>query len=264
MSACFWRPYCWMMSSLLYLFILLVVFYLPSLPFVFHLRIIYYVCKAKLVCLLRGKGRGRDNQGRLSLLEWWTLSSIVWVDDIDINIHMNNSCYFKHADIARISLLIGSGAYTLASKNGWLLAHGGTQITFKKELGPCQRYTLQVRLHSWGKKWMYFEHRFMVGSRVHAIGISKFVCKKRDRSDVKPIELLKMLGYTHLPITNNPSSSTSTPTSTSTLSSTKQLPLPDITPSEQNPGGHLEKLEAILDQQQQEQQAGTTSRAKQN
>jgi hypothetical protein len=30
----------------------------------------------------------------------------VWLDDLDLNMHMNNSCYYKHADLGLYELAL--------------------------------------------------------------------------------------------------------------------------------------------------------------
>ena len=88
-------------------------------------------------------------------------SNIVWFDDLDWNMHMNNSVYNKNCEWARYEFIYRSGEFSkkfhvfmiskgiweLARKNGWLIANGGVSYQFKKSLTPFQRYQIHVRLH---------------------------------------------------------------------------------------------------------------------
>ncbi|KAJ3034115.1 hypothetical protein HDV00_005436 [Rhizophlyctis rosea] len=176
-----------------------------SLPFAHHLRFALQIFQTRWN--LRGRKRVIVGPGdKLTVLppydDVWATRSLdyrVFPDDVDWNIHMNNSHYYKNLDFARTdwALAILGGRFMRENR----LMNAGVVCFFKKELKPLQKFRIETRLLSYGPKWIYIEHRFLTGSSnkpiLHTVAISKVVLKKRSGKTIPFDETLDELGYSH-------------------------------------------------------------------
>jgi acyl-CoA thioesterase FadM len=128
---------------------------------------------------------------------WWTLASglaaprvdllnecriglRVWPNDLDSNLHMNNSRYLLAMDIGRWHYCLRTGAIQQALRRRWAPVAGSATLRFRKSLHPFQRFELCTRIAAWDEKWCWFEQRFEVAGRVHAIGRVKALFRGRE------------------------------------------------------------------------------------
>jgi len=163
--------------------VLVLILYFSSLPLMYHARLLIQIAlPAKL-----GLTKASCKQGVRT-------TGVVLLDDLDINMHMNNSSYAKNADFGRVKFYLDTGLLALARKQGWILANGGVYFQFKREMRLFQRYTVVTRLHSWDEKWMWIEHRYQTNGKDFAVGFFKSVVKTKKREDVLPVTVLKLLG----------------------------------------------------------------------
>eukprot|EP01116_Phalansterium_solitarium_P016093 TRINITY_DN3654_c1_g1_i2.p1 TRINITY_DN3654_c1_g1~~TRINITY_DN3654_c1_g1_i2.p1 ORF type:complete len:206 (+),score=62.24 TRINITY_DN3654_c1_g1_i2:713-1330(+) len=161
----------------------LIIAYFPSLPFVYHLKCGYLIVASKFAPKFDWK-KGAVHHG------------IVWFDDLDFNLHMNNACYNKNVEFARFEFWVRAGLPQYAMKHGLHMGNGGVYFRFIKEMRLFQRYRVTSRLHSCDDKWMFIEQTYSDPrtGRLFAKGFCKTCFKRRDRSDVPPIEVLRALG----------------------------------------------------------------------
>ena len=82
----------------------------------------------------------------------------VWLNDLDLNNHMNSGRYVSFMDLGRLDLLVRMRLLRRVMKKGWRPIAGGTMIRYSKSLVPFERFTLRSRLVTWDEKWFYFEH----------------------------------------------------------------------------------------------------------
>jgi len=97
----------------------------------------------------------------------------VWLNDLDINMHMNNGRYLTVVDLSLIEFFARTGFLMTAFKQKWRPMAGGAVTTFRKGLGPWQAYELRFRWLSSEGSWNYMGYEFVRGDRVHAAGILK-------------------------------------------------------------------------------------------
>jgi acyl-CoA thioesterase FadM len=118
---------------------------------------------------------------------WWTLASglakprqdlvgecrvalRVWPNDLDSNLHMNNSRYLLAMDLGRWDYGVRTGVIQQALRRRWFPVAGSVMLRFRKSLDPFRRFELRTRVVGWDEKWWWFEQRFEVGGRLHAVG----------------------------------------------------------------------------------------------
>lgn len=118
---------------------------------------------------------------------WWTLASglakprqdlvgecrvalRVWPNDLDSNLHMNNSRYLLAMDLGRWDYGVRTGVIQQALRRRWFPVAGSVMLRFRRSLDPFQRFELRTRVVGWDEKWWWFEQRFEVEGRLHALG----------------------------------------------------------------------------------------------
>ncbi|KNC99379.1 uncharacterized protein SPPG_05623 [Spizellomyces punctatus DAOM BR117] len=166
----------------------LLLFNIRSLPFAHHLRLSKHIVQA-----------GLRRRWRPAATIWAPqyLTYRVWPDDMDWNLHMNNSTYNKHLDYARTDWAIAILGLDFNRKV--MIMVGGVQSFFMRELGPLQKYAIESTLLGYDEKWIYVQHRFISTtphkpSTVHCIAISKLVLKEPNGKTLPFGQALHIIG----------------------------------------------------------------------
>ncbi|KAF9177236.1 hypothetical protein BGZ51_006937, partial [Haplosporangium sp. Z 767] len=130
--------------------VLIALMHAKSLPGVYTMRSLSYFIK-----------NYNTQEPSTGLLEASRYHSRVWFDDLDLNIHLNNSSYNKMMDYARIELCTRLFP-------GWQVRHkfdiclAQTVLFFKAEVPRFSKYTITSRIFTWDDKWIWMQHRFSI------------------------------------------------------------------------------------------------------
>ena len=81
--------------------------------------------------------------------------------DMDFQMHMNNSCYLRVAELVRWRLAAPSGFGGLALKKGYLFLAVEQSVTYKKPIPPMVPYTVEISCSVRDDKWIMYKHRFL-------------------------------------------------------------------------------------------------------
>lgn len=76
-------------------------------------------------------------------------------------------------------------------------ALGAVACSFKKEIAPYERYTLETRLCCFDEKWIYLQTRILGskgGTDLRAQSLAQYVLK-RGRKTIKPDSIFATCGY---------------------------------------------------------------------
>jgi acyl-CoA thioesterase FadM len=114
--------------------------------------------------------------------------------DIDLNMHINNGRFLSLADLGRLHFLWSVGTLGGILKNGWMPLVGNVDIEYKKSIKLFQRFEIKTELLYWDEKWFYFQHVFMVGSKVSAVANVKALLIDRSRKVVEPARIFALIG----------------------------------------------------------------------
>lgn len=114
--------------------------------------------------------------------------------DIDLNMHINNGRFLSPADLGRLHFLWSVGALRGILKSGWMPLIGNVDIDYRKSIRFFQRFEVKTELLYWDDKWFYFQHVFMVGSKVSAIANVKALLVDRSRKVIAPSEVFALIG----------------------------------------------------------------------
>lgn len=114
--------------------------------------------------------------------------------DIDLNMHINNGRFLSLADLGRLHFLWSVGTLGGILKNGWMPLVGNVDIEYRKSIKIFQRFEVKTELLYWDEKWFYFQHVFMVGSKVSAVANVKALLIDRSRKIVDPARIFALIG----------------------------------------------------------------------
>ncbi len=89
-----------------------------------------------------------------------TLTSRVWLNDIDFNGHMNNGRYLTIMDLGRLQLVTQLGLVKRIFKQHLHPVAAGVSIVYLKSLKPFERFTLTTQVIYWDADWFYVKQDF--------------------------------------------------------------------------------------------------------
>lgn len=135
---------------------------------------------------------------RIGLLDESTIHLRVWPNDLDANVHMNNSRYLLAMDLGRWDLVVRTGMWKELRRRRWFPVVASATLRFRRALGPFQRYRLVTRVVAWDEKWCWIEQRFAVGETTYAVGRVKALFRGRE-GNVPTAALLAAAGYEGAP-----------------------------------------------------------------
>jgi acyl-CoA thioesterase FadM len=81
----------------------------------------------------------------------------VWLDELDINVHMNNAKYLAVMDLGRTDWIVRTGAWRWMRYDKMSPVVGGAMIRYRRSLKLFQPYFLKTRLLGWDDRWLYVE-----------------------------------------------------------------------------------------------------------
>jgi acyl-CoA thioesterase FadM len=142
-----------------------------------------------VACLLRP---------RVGFLDESTIRLRVWPNDVDSNLHMNNSRYLLAMDVGRWELVVRTGFWRELWRRRWFPVVGSATLRFRRSFDPFQRYRLVTRLVAWDEKWCFLEQRFERDGHVHAVGRVKALFRGPE-GQVPTAALLAAAGYGDAP-----------------------------------------------------------------
>jgi acyl-CoA thioesterase FadM len=123
-----------------------------------------------------------------------TISSRVWLNDIDVNVHMNNSRYLAVMDLGRFDMLMRSGLWKMMRIHKWRPMVGSSLVVYRKSLLPFQAFTIESQVVGWDDKWFYFDQKIISKGQVYCYAYIKCLFVKHGKK-ITTHELLKTLNF---------------------------------------------------------------------
>lgn len=130
---------------------------------------------------------------RVSALEETVVAFRVWLNDLDVLLHMNNGRYLTIMDLGRNDAYIRTGMSALVRRQGWFPVVAGETIRFRESLNPLQRYDLRTRVLGWDDRSFYIRQTFVVAGREAAIGVVRVRFLRRSGGTVGAGEVAQAL-----------------------------------------------------------------------
>jgi acyl-CoA thioesterase FadM len=135
---------------------------------------------------------------RVGFLDESRIELRVWPNDLDSNLHMNNSRYLLAMDVGRWELVMRTGLWRELWRRRWFPVVASATLRFRRSLDPFHRYWLVTRLVAWDEKWCFLEQRFERDGHVHAIGRVKALFRGPE-GHVGTAALMSAAGYPQAP-----------------------------------------------------------------
>ena len=95
---------------------------------------------------------------RAKAYEETKISLRVLPTDLDLNLHLTNSRYFKFMDLSRYNHIIKTGVWKLIKSKKIRPVVGGAAIQFRRSLPLFTKVNITTKILSYDKKWIYLAH----------------------------------------------------------------------------------------------------------
>jgi acyl-CoA thioesterase FadM len=192
--------------------LLLVLFNLKSVPFAWHIRLLYRLIRywytpQRIQKVLREAAKGSAIH---PIFDSVSIYSRAPAFEADYNMHKSNSTYFSDLDESRTALMTklymsgmrtGTQRLEAAGHPGRIsIILGSVHTSFHKEIRPYERYEIRSRVLGWDRKWIVIGTFFVrpaTGTKSEVLlasSLSKYVTKK-GRYTVAPERCLNAAGW---------------------------------------------------------------------
>lgn len=139
---------------------------------------------------------------RMDIMDTSVTRFLVWPNDLDLNMHMNNGRYLTVMDLGRLDLMLRSGLAKAALKAGYGPVLGSAKIRYRLPLLPFHPFEIHTRLVCWDEKWAYMEQRFVLVKGAKAGAVAAIALVKAGlydgKSTVHPKVALDLIGKSDL------------------------------------------------------------------
>lgn len=119
---------------------------------------------------------------------------IVWPPDLDVLWHVNNGVYLTMLDVARVDLLLRSGAARRLRRVGYYPVVAAQTIRFRRSLKLLDRFEVETRIIGWDEKAFLIEHQFLRRGEIVAEAVVRWRFLKRKGGTASSAELLELFG----------------------------------------------------------------------
>ena len=114
----------------------------------------------------------------------------VWLNDVDLNLHMNNARYLNVMDYARTHLLARTGLLEHILRSRWQPMVGAVWMTYRRSLPLFSSFAIASRLVCWDQRWFYIEQIFTGREGLAAVGWVKGILRDAD-GGIEPQRVLE-------------------------------------------------------------------------
>lgn len=120
---------------------------------------------------------------------------VVWPPDLDVLFHVNNGVYLSMLDVARVDLLLRSGAAKALRRRGFYPVVAAETIRFRRSLQLFQAFEVETKVLGWDEKAFLIQHHFLRRGEVVAEAVVRARFLKRGGGTVSSAELLATIGH---------------------------------------------------------------------
>ncbi|MGF6773538.1 acyl-CoA thioesterase FadM [Paraburkholderia sp. GAS199] len=137
-----------------------------------------------------------SRRSRLHVLDTCVTPFRVWLNDLDVLMHMNNGRYFTILDLARVDLMMRSGLWRQLKAQGWYPVVTLETMRFHRSLELNDRYNVETRVIGWDEKHIFLEQGFVRDGVQVALAIVRARFLKRSGGVVTTAELMQLSDVT--------------------------------------------------------------------
>jgi acyl-CoA thioesterase FadM len=129
---------------------------------------------------------------KLGILEEDQMRMHVWLNDVDLNLHMNNARYLNVMDYARTHMLARTGLLEHIIRSRWQPMVGAVWMTYRRSLPLFSSFAIASRLVCWDERWFYIEQTFTGREGLAALGWVKGILRDAQGS-IEPQRVLEQI-----------------------------------------------------------------------
>ncbi|MGF6571298.1 Acyl-CoA thioesterase FadM [Paraburkholderia fungorum] len=131
-------------------------------------------------------------RSRLNVLDTCITPFRVWLNDLDVLLHMNNGRYLTILDLARVDLMMRSGLWRQLNTQRWYPVVTLETIRFHRSLELGNRYDVRTRVIGWDEKHIFIEQGFVRDNVEIALAVVRARFLKRSGGIVTTAELMQL------------------------------------------------------------------------
>jgi len=135
-------------------------------------------------------------RSRLNVLDTCITPFRVWLNDLDVLLHMNNGRYLTILDLARVDLMMRSGLWRQLNAQRWYPVVTLETIRFHRSLELGNRYDVRSRVIGWDEKHIFIEQGFVRDEVEVARAVVRARFLKRSGGIVTTAEMMQLAGVT--------------------------------------------------------------------
>lgn len=135
-------------------------------------------------------------RSRLNVLDTCVTPFRVWLNDLDVLLHMNNGRYLTILDLARVDLMMRSGLWRQLNAQRWYPVVTLETIRFHRSLELGNRYDVRTRVIGWDEKHVFIEQGFVRDNVEIALAVVRARFLKRSGGIATTAELMQLAGVT--------------------------------------------------------------------
>jgi acyl-CoA thioesterase FadM len=117
---------------------------------------------------------------RIGVLSEDTVRMRVWPNDIDLNLHLNNSRFLSYMDYGRMHLTVATGVLKQAVAERWTPLVGSVFITYRRSLPLFTSFQISSQILCWDERWFYIEQTFTFSGGLAAVAWVKGLFRAKD------------------------------------------------------------------------------------
>jgi acyl-CoA thioesterase FadM len=117
----------------------------------------------------------------------------VWPGDLDVLFHVNNGVYLSMLDVARVDLMLRSGAFGRLRARGLYPVVAAETIRFRRSLKLFERFEIETRVIGWDEQAFLLTHSFLRRGEVVAEAVIRSRFLKRGGGKASSAEVLAVL-----------------------------------------------------------------------
>lgn len=109
-------------------------------------------------------------------------------------LHVNNGVYLSMLDVARVELMLRSGAFPKLKARGLYPVVAAETIRFRRSLRLFDRFEVETRVIGWDEQAFVLTHEFVRRGEVVAEAVIRWRFLKRGGGKASAAEVLELLG----------------------------------------------------------------------
>jgi YbgC/YbaW family acyl-CoA thioester hydrolase len=117
----------------------------------------------------------------------------VWPGDIDVLFHVNNGVYLTMLDVARVDMMLRSGALRLLRKAHVFPVVQSQTIRYRRSLRLFERFEVETRVVGWDEQAFLLTHAFLRRDEVVAEAVVRVRFLHRGGAKPTTAEVLELL-----------------------------------------------------------------------